>query len=158
MPPLSSRAQQHVAFEHLRTNIFESDTGFDKRQAIGCAHFVHHRSRRQRLHHTPTALSIHNQMMQQQAYNLVCSKRVAMAIHAANTVGITIGHRQMSCGCFLRNFWLGTIIFLNWLGINSTEQNIVSALSVVTFAGRAPRAIVQSNRRLPPKSASCAEA
>ena len=86
------RAEQHVTLEHLRTNIFEADAGFDQWQPMGRAHFVHHRSGRKRFHHPSPALSIHDEMMQQQTNDLVRRERVATAIHAANAVGITVGH------------------------------------------------------------------
>ena len=94
------RAKQHIALEHLGTNILEADAGFDERQPIGRAYFVHHRSRRERFHHTSPALAVHNQMMQQQADDLVCRERITVTVHAANAVGIAVGHETKVVGMF----------------------------------------------------------
>ena len=129
--------QQHAAFEHLRANIFEPDAGFDQRQAMRRAHLVHHRSRRERLDYPSPALPVLDQMMQQQANDLVRCERVAAAVHAAHAVGVAIGHKADVVRMAAEKFSAARVIFVNRLGIDAAEQHVVLPVERGDLAGRA---------------------
>ena len=121
--------------------------GLDQRQTVNRAHLVHHRRGRERFDDTSAALAIHDEMMQQQADDLVRGKIIAAAIHAANAVGIAVRHEADVVRMLAQIFLARSVIFLDRFGIDAAEHDIMRAIERGDFAGRAAPAIVQSSRR-----------
>ena len=137
-------AEQYVALEHLRANIFEPDAGLDQRQAMRRAHLVHHRSGRERLDHPPPALSIYNQMMQQQANDLVCRQRVAVAVHAANAIGIAVGHEANVVRMSAEELPAAPVICDDRFGIDAAKQHVMLRIERRDLAGRARQQLFEA--------------
>ena len=140
------RPEQHAAFEHLGANILEADAGLDQRQPVRHAHFIHHRSRCQRLDNTSPALAVYNQMMQQQADDLVRGQIIAVAVHAAHPVGVTIGHQANVMRMFFEKRLAARIILFNRFGIDAAKQRVMIAVQGGDPAGGAGEQLLKTTR------------
>ncbi len=140
------RREQHAALEHFGAKILETHAGLDERQIIRRAHFVQHRSRRQRFHDASPALAIHNVVMQQQANQLMRGKIIAAPIHAANAVGIAIRHETNIMRMLAQIRLALGIVFFNRFGIDTAKQNIMLCVKRRDFAGRSGQQLFKATR------------
>ena len=150
------RAEQHIALEHFRADVFEADAGLDHFQAVVRAHLVHHGGGGERLDDPSPALAVHDEMMQQQANQLVRRKRISAAIHAANAVGVAIRDQTNIVRMLFEISGTERVIFRESARGYAAEQRIVRAVQ----RGHPASGARQKRSKQPaptPKSASCAK-
>ena len=115
------KAQQDVALQHFGADVFEAHACLHQLQPVMRAHLIHHRGRGQRFDDASFALAIDDEMMEQQANDLVGGQRMAAAVHSANAVGVAVGHETEIVRMLFQIGGASSVIERDGLGIDSAE-------------------------------------
>jgi hypothetical protein len=85
-------------------------------------------------------------MMQEQANDLVGRQITAVAVHAAHSVGVTIGHQAKVMRMFPEKRLAARVILNDRFGIDATKQNVVLRVQRRNLAGRARQQLLETTR------------
>ena len=92
------------------------------------------------------ALPIHDEMMQQQANDLVRREGVAVAVHAADAVGVAVRHEAEVMRMRPQEFLARPVIFLDGFRVDAAEQHVVARIERGDFARRAGEQLLETAR------------
>ena len=85
-------------------------------------------------------------MMQQQANKLVRRQIIAVAVHAADAVGVAVGHKADVVRMLPQERLAARVILNNRLGIDAAEQDVMPPVERCDFAGRAGKNCFKTTR------------
>ena len=108
------------------------------------AHPVHHGGRGQRFDDASPALSIYDEMVQQQTNKLVRRERVAAAVHAPDPVCIAIGDEANIVRMPSQESRAGTVVPGNGFGIETAERRIMLGIQRGDFARGSGEQLVET--------------